>query len=44
MKATIAAVRELYPDLSATNCELVEMIVEEATGAALFVAFDVREP
>jgi hypothetical protein len=44
VKVTIAAVRKLDPDLSETDCELVRMIVEEATETALFLAFDVREP
>jgi hypothetical protein len=43
-QATIAAVHKLDPDLPETDCELVAMIVEEATETALFVAFDVREP
>ncbi|TIL78257.1 MAG: hypothetical protein E5Y89_15800 [Mesorhizobium sp.] len=43
IKATIAVVRELGPDLSVTDCELVGMIVELATHEGLFIAFDVSE-
>ncbi|TPI78483.1 hypothetical protein [Mesorhizobium sp. B2-8-9] len=43
IKATIAAVRQLGPDLTETDCELTERVMFEAIFLGRFVAFDLHE-
>ncbi|MDX8498900.1 hypothetical protein RFM99_10740 [Mesorhizobium sp. VK4C] len=43
IKATIAAVRELGPDLTETDCQLTELIMFEAIFLGRLVAFDLHE-
>jgi hypothetical protein len=44
VKETVAAVRLLNPYLQETDCELVEIIVDQATLHGQFVCFDLKEP
>ncbi|WP_292344536.1 hypothetical protein [Mesorhizobium sp.] len=39
---TIAAVRKQVPDLSESDCELVELTMREAISFGAFVAFDIH--
>lgn len=43
VRDTIAAVRKDDPFLQETDCELVEIIVDEARFRGQFVLFDIRE-
>ncbi|WP_246680920.1 MULTISPECIES: hypothetical protein [unclassified Mesorhizobium] len=43
IKETIAAVRELGPDLTESDCQLTERIMYEAILLGRFVAFDMHE-
>ncbi|MBZ9814740.1 hypothetical protein [Mesorhizobium sp. CA7] len=43
IKATIAAVRQLGPELTETGCQLTELITFEAVFLGRFVAFDLHE-
>ncbi|RRI06499.1 hypothetical protein EH240_04335 [Mesorhizobium tamadayense] len=43
VRTAIIRIRERGPHLRESNCELVAMVVMEATGRGLFVAFDLHE-
>ncbi|UCI09553.1 hypothetical protein [Mesorhizobium sp. B1-1-8] len=43
IKETIAAVRELGPELSESDCQLTKLIMLEAIFLGRFVAFDIHE-
>ncbi|MDG4898174.1 hypothetical protein P9272_32060 [Mesorhizobium sp. WSM4976] len=43
IKETIAVVRELGPDLTESDCQLIELIMLKAILLGRFVAFDMKE-